>query len=63
MQPLASWFRRIMSEIVLSDDLRSYLGRLPDIELDLLLESYERPLPETFRVNTLKLLRRRFWRG
>jgi NOL1/NOP2/sun family putative RNA methylase len=43
-----------MSGIVLSDDLRSYLDRLPDTELDLLLEAYERPLPEAFRVNTLK---------
>ncbi|MEM1976729.1 MAG: RsmB/NOP family class I SAM-dependent RNA methyltransferase [Nitrososphaerota archaeon] len=43
-----------MSKIVLSEDLKSYLSRLPDIELDLLLEAYERPLPEAFRINTLK---------
>jgi NOL1/NOP2/sun family putative RNA methylase len=46
--------RRSMSKIMLSDDLRNYLNRLPDVELDLLLEAYERPLPEAFRVNTLK---------
>lgn len=43
-----------MSRIVFSEDLRGYLGGLPDLDLDLLLEAYERPLPEGFRVNTLK---------
>ena len=38
----------------MSDDLRGYLNRLPDLELDLLLEAYEKPLPEGFRINTLK---------
>ena len=38
----------------MSDDLRDYLNRLPDLELDLLLEAYEKPLPEGFRINTLK---------
>jgi len=55
MSPPAHDLVRIMSsKIILSDDLRSYLDRLPDVELDLLLEAYERPLPEAFRVNTLK---------
>lgn len=43
-----------MNNIVLSDDLKNYLSRLPDVELDLLLEAYEKPLPEAFRANTLK---------
>jgi len=44
-----------MSGIILSDELKTYLSGLPELELDLLLEAYERPLPESFRVNTLKL--------
>ncbi len=43
-----------MTEIILSEDLKEYLGKLPDLDLDLLLESYERSLPEGMRVNTLK---------
>ncbi|RLF98420.1 MAG: tRNA methyltransferase [Thaumarchaeota archaeon] len=38
----------------MSDDLKDYLSKLPELEIDLLLESYERPLPEGFRVNTFK---------
>ncbi len=38
----------------MSDDLRKYLSGLTDLDLDLLLEAYDRPLPEGFRVNTLK---------
>jgi len=44
-----------MSRIIMSDELKTYLSGLPELELDLLLEAYERPLPESFRVNTLKL--------
>ncbi len=47
--------RESMSRIIFSDDLKQYLNNLPDLELDLLLEAYERSLPEGFRVNTLKL--------
>jgi len=43
-----------MSRLIISEDLREYLKRVPDLELDLLFEAYERPLPEGFRVNTLK---------
>lgn len=43
-----------MGRLIMSDDLREYLKRLPDLEIDLLMEAYERPLPEGFRVNTLK---------
>ena len=43
-----------MSKIIMSDDLKSYLNRLPDLEMAMLLEAYEKPLPEGFRVNTLK---------
>ena len=43
-----------MSRIRMSDDLKDYLSKLPGLEIGLLLESYERPLPEGFRVNTLK---------
>ena len=42
-------------EIELSEDLREYLDRLPDLDLDLLIEAYRRPLPTSFRVNTLKM--------
>ncbi|MCD6421323.1 MAG: RsmB/NOP family class I SAM-dependent RNA methyltransferase [Thaumarchaeota archaeon] len=48
-----------MSKLIMSDDLKSYLGRLPDLEVDLLLETYEKPLPEGFRANTLKSLEER----
>jgi len=44
-----------MTRIMFSDDLKEYLSRLPGLELDLLLEAYERSLPEAFRANTLKL--------
>lgn len=44
----------MMGRLIMSDDLREYLKRLPDLEIDLLMEAYERPLPEGFRVNTLK---------
>ena len=42
-------------EIKLSESLREYLGKMPDLNLDLLLEAYRRPLPTSFRVNTLKM--------
>ncbi len=38
----------------MSDDLRDYLNKIPDLELELFLESCERSLPEGFRVNTIK---------
>ncbi len=44
-----------MSKLIMSDDLKNYLDMIPDLDLELLLEAYERPLPEAFRVNTLKL--------
>lgn len=44
-----------MSKLIMSDDLRRYLDLIPDLDLELLLEAYERPLPEAFRTNTLKL--------
>jgi len=31
------------------------LSRMPDLDLDLLLEAYRKPLPTSFRVNTLKM--------
>lgn len=37
------------------EELKAYLESLPDLELDLLIETWEKPLPESFRVNTLKL--------
>lgn len=43
-----------MSRLIISDDLKEYLERLPELEIDLLLEAYDKPLPEGFRVNTLK---------
>ena len=43
-----------MSRLIISDDLKEYLRRLPIIDIELLLEAYEKPLPEGFRVNTLK---------
>ena len=39
----------------MSDELREYLRKLPDLDLDLLLEAYEMPLPTSFRANTLKI--------
>ena len=42
-------------EIKLSESLREYLSKMPDLDLDLLLEAYRRPLPTSFRVNTLKM--------
>ena len=42
-------------EIKLSESLREYLSKMPDLDLDLLLEAYRRPLPSSFRVNTLKM--------
>jgi NOL1/NOP2/sun family putative RNA methylase len=39
----------------LSEDLLRLLKELPDMDGELYLESMMRPLPETFRVNTLKL--------
>ena len=44
-----------MPELELSIDLRNYLQRLPEVDLTLLVESWGKPLPEAFRVNTLKL--------
>ena len=31
------------------------MSRMPDLDLDLLLEAYRKPLPTSFRVNTLKM--------
>ena len=45
----------MLGEIKLSEGLREYLSRMPDLDLDLLLEAYRRPLPTSFRVNTLKM--------
>ena len=42
-------------EIKLSESLREYLSKMPDLDLDLLLEAYRRSLPSSFRVNTLKM--------
>jgi len=40
--------------LVISEELRNFLLTLLPERLDLLLEHYAKPLPETFRVNTLK---------
>lgn len=45
----------MLGEIKLSEGLREYLSKMPDLDLDLLLEAYRRPLPTSFRVNTLKM--------
>ncbi len=44
-----------MSRPPLSEDLLRLLRELPDMDEELYLDSMTRPLPETFRVNTLKL--------
>ena len=44
-----------MSRPPLSEDLLRLLRELPDMDEELYIESMTRPLPETFRVNTLKL--------
>jgi NOL1/NOP2/sun family putative RNA methylase len=44
-----------MIESFMKDELRDYLARIPSLEYDLLIDSWSRPLPEGFRVNTLKL--------
>lgn len=44
-----------MSRIPVSEDLLALLQSLPDVDVDLYLDAMTRPLPETFRVNTLKL--------
>ncbi|MEM1517553.1 MAG: RsmB/NOP family class I SAM-dependent RNA methyltransferase [Nitrososphaerota archaeon] len=38
-----------------SDDLLDFLRRLPDMDIDAYLEAASKPLPECFRINTLKL--------
>ncbi|MCD6536859.1 MAG: RsmB/NOP family class I SAM-dependent RNA methyltransferase [Thaumarchaeota archaeon] len=38
----------------MSEDLKEYLNKIPDLDLGLFLESCERSLPEGFRVNTMK---------
>jgi NOL1/NOP2/sun family putative RNA methylase len=43
-----------VSRPLLSEDLLRLLRELPDMDEELYLESMMRPLPETFRVNTLK---------
>ncbi|MEM0079655.1 MAG: RsmB/NOP family class I SAM-dependent RNA methyltransferase [Nitrososphaerota archaeon] len=42
-------------KVYLSDELREYLVKLPDIDIDQLVDVWSQPLPESFRVNTLKL--------
>ncbi|MEN3047306.1 MAG: RsmB/NOP family class I SAM-dependent RNA methyltransferase [Candidatus Caldarchaeales archaeon] len=44
-----------MNELRPSDDLRELLSRIPDLELEEFVEASVRPLPEAFRVNTLKM--------
>jgi len=44
-----------MIESFMRDELRDYLARVPGLEYDLLIDSWSKPLPEGFRVNTLKL--------
>lgn len=46
---------KVLGEIKLSESLREYLSKMPDLDLDLLLEAYRKPLPTSFRVNTLKM--------
>lgn len=43
-----------MSGLIMSDDLKEYLNNIPDLDIELFLESCGRPLPEGFRVNTIK---------
>lgn len=44
-----------MIESYVRDELRDYLNRIPGLKYDLLIDSWSKPLPEGFRVNTLKL--------
>ncbi|MEM4495549.1 MAG: RsmB/NOP family class I SAM-dependent RNA methyltransferase [Candidatus Caldarchaeum sp.] len=41
--------------VQLSQDLRSFLETIISDRLDMLLEAYAKPLPDSFRVNTLKI--------
>ncbi len=43
------------SKIQFSEDLLKLLSKLPDVDLERLLESYNNPLPESIRINTLKV--------
>lgn len=42
-------------KLVLSEELKSFLLSLPDLDFELLLSSYQSSLPESFRINTLKV--------
>ncbi|MCS7132210.1 MAG: RsmB/NOP family class I SAM-dependent RNA methyltransferase [Nitrososphaeria archaeon] len=43
-----------MSNLMMSGDFRECLSRIPDLDPELFLESCKRPLPEGFRINTIK---------
>lgn len=44
-----------MSTIRISEDLRNLLYSLPDVDIESLLESYQKPIRESIRINTLKI--------
>ncbi|MEM3401259.1 MAG: RsmB/NOP family class I SAM-dependent RNA methyltransferase [Nitrososphaerota archaeon] len=43
-----------MSTIKISEDLRNLLYSLPEVDVESLLESYQKPIRQSIRVNTLK---------
>lgn len=43
-----------MSTIKISEDLKNLLHTLPDVDVENLLESYQKPLRQSIRINTLK---------
>ncbi|MDW8041765.1 MAG: RsmB/NOP family class I SAM-dependent RNA methyltransferase [Nitrososphaerota archaeon] len=44
-----------VGDLRLSEELSELLASIPDMEVDAYVEASSRPLPETFRVNTLKM--------
>ncbi|MEM1584150.1 MAG: NOL1/NOP2/sun family putative RNA methylase [Nitrososphaerota archaeon] len=44
-----------MIQSFIRSELRDYLIKIPNLDLDLLFDCWSKPLPEGFRVNTLKL--------
>lgn len=44
-----------MIQSFMRNELRDYLIKIPNLDLNLLIDCWSKPLPESFRVNTLKL--------
>lgn len=61
MKTLSKIYFRILESVLgmiessMREELRNYLLKIPNLELDLLIEYWSKPIPESFRVNTLKL--------